>query len=79
MFGLVIYFFNLEPFCADKFKQYFLPILMKNHQLSNEIPLMFKVPKTGEEEEYITQSIVVARKCSFDMAFYQVVGQAIQV
>lgn len=52
---------------------------MKNHQLSNEIPLMFKVPKTGEEEEYMTQSIVVTRKCSFDMAFYQVVGQAIQV
>lgn len=46
IFGLVIYFFNLESFCTDKFKQFFLPVLMKNHQFSKEIPLMFKIPKT---------------------------------
>lgn len=79
VFGLVIAFFNLEPFCSGKFKQFFLPILMTNHQLAREIPLMFKVPKINEDEDYDTQSILVTRKCSFDMAFYQVTGQAIQV
>ena len=72
VFGLVIYFFNLESFCTDKFKQFFLPVLMQNSQLSKEIPLMFKIPKTGDDEDLVAQSILVTRKCSFDMAFYQV-------
>jgi hypothetical protein len=72
VFGLVIYFFNLESFCTDKFKQFFLPVLMQNNQLSKEIPLMFKIPKTGDDEDLVAQSILVTRKCSFDMAFYQV-------
>ena len=41
---------------------------------------MFKVPRVGDDDQdYATQSIVVTRKCSFDMAFYQLTGQAIQV
>jgi len=34
VFGVIVYFLNLEPFCTDKFKQFFLPILMKNQALS---------------------------------------------
>lgn len=79
VFSLIVYFFNLEAFCTDKFKQFFLPILMKNERLSREITLRFKVPRIGEDEDYNPQSIVVNRKCSFDMAFYQVTGHAIQV
>jgi hypothetical protein len=54
-----------------------MPVLMKNHQLAREISLRFKIPKVDEDVN--TQNILVTRKCSFDMAFYQVVGQAITV
>ena len=49
VFGVVVYFLNLEPFCTDKFKQFFLPILMKNQELSKEITLRFKIPKIGDD------------------------------
>jgi len=54
-----------------------MPILMKNHFLAREISLRFKIPKIDEDVN--TQNILVTRKCSFDMAFYQVIGQAITV
>lgn len=77
VFNLVLYFLNLESFCTDKFKQFFMPILMNNHKLAREISLRFKIPKV--DEDINAQNILVTRKCSFDMAFYQVVGQAITV
>jgi hypothetical protein len=79
VFGVVVYFLNLEPFCTDKFKQFFLPILMKNQALSREITLRFKIPKINDDEDYYSQTILVTRKCSFDMAFYQVTGHNLQV
>jgi hypothetical protein len=52
---------------------------MKNPPLAKEITLMFKVPKSGDEDGLNPQNILVTRKCSFDMAFYQVNGDSLQV
>lgn len=77
VFNLVLPFLSLESFCNQKFKQLFMPVLLHNSKLAQEISLRFKVPTFDEDVN--TQNILVTRKCSFDMAFYQVVGEAISV
>jgi len=77
VFNLILNFLSLESFCTAKFKQLFMPILMKNPILAQQIHLRFKMP-TINEDDY-TNKILVTRKCSFDMAFYQNIGSAIQV
>ena len=77
VFNLVLPFLNLESFCSSKFKQLFMPVLIKNPQLAREISLRFKVPSLDQDMD--TQNILVTRECSFDMALYQVVGEGISV
>lgn len=50
---------------------------MKNPIAAQQVGLRFKIPKIDEEVD--SQNILVTRKCSFDMAFYQVHGEAISV
>lgn len=54
-----------------------MPVLIKNPRLAREISLRFKIPTIDEDID--TQNIFVTRECSFDMAFYQVIGEAISV
>ena len=77
VFNLILNFLSLESFCTDKFKQLCMPILMKNPLLAQQIHLRFKMP-TINEDDYST-SILVTRRCSFDMAYYQNIGSGIQV
>ena len=69
VFNLVLPFLNLESFCNSKFKQLFMPVLINNPALAREISLRFKIPSVDQDID--TQNILVTRKCSFDMAFYQ--------
>lgn len=50
---------------------------MRNAPAAQQVGLRFKVPRNDEDID--TQNILVTRKCSFDMAFYQITGQAIAV
>lgn len=77
VFNLVLHFLQLESFCSDKFKQLLIPVLMRNAPAAHQVGLRFKLPRI--DDEINTQSILVTRRCSFDMAFYQVNGEAIAV
>lgn len=50
---------------------------MRNPTAAHQVGLRFKLPHL--DEDINTQNILVTRKCSFDMAFYQVTGDAIAV
>jgi hypothetical protein len=50
---------------------------MRNAPAAQQVGLRFKVPRNDDDID--TQNILVTRKCSFDMAFYQITGQAIAV
>lgn len=50
---------------------------MRNTPAAHQVGLRFKVPRN--DDDINTQNILVTRKCSFDMAFYQVTGEAIAV
>ena len=50
---------------------------MRNPVAAQQVGLRFKVPKNDEDID--CQNILVTRRCSFDMAFYQVTGEAISV
>lgn len=77
VFNLIFYFLNLESFCTDKFKELLIPVLMRHPAAAQQVGLRFKVPRSGEDAD--CQNILVTRRCSFDMAFYQVTGEAISV
>lgn len=77
VFNLIFYFLNLESFCTDKFKELLIPVLMRNPVAAQQVGLRFKVPKNDENID--CQNILVTRRCSFDMAFYQLTGEAISV
>lgn len=72
IFNLIFYFLNLESFCTDKFKELLIPVMMKNPVSAQQVGLRFKIPKNDENID--CQNILVTRRCSFDMAFYQVTG-----
>lgn len=77
VFNLILHFLQLESFCGDKFKELLIPVLMQNTAAAQQVGLRFKIPRGDDDID--TQNILVTRKCSFDMAFYQVTGQAIAV
>jgi hypothetical protein len=58
-------------------KELFIPYLMKTPLIMNQIGLRFKIPRP--DEDINCQNILVTRKCSFDMAFYQLTGNGIAV
>ena len=50
---------------------------MKSPHITSQVGLRFKIPRP--DEEINCQNILVTRKCSFDMAFYQLTGNGITV
>ena len=50
---------------------------MQNRALGLQIPLIFKTPP--QDDDLDGQTILVTRKCSFDMAFYQLAGKKLVV
>lgn len=75
--NLVLNFLGLESFCSDRFKEVLLPVFMADSSIGVQVPLIFKTP--GSDENIHTQNIVVTRKCSFDMSFFQLNGRGIHV